>query len=62
MGGVGSRSPQVALRGDPARNRVVAHITALDGARPPATAEVAAPPRTTTARGTTWHCGAPADA
>ncbi|OKI00793.1 laminin G [Streptomyces sp. CB02923] len=41
MGGVGSRSPQVALRGDPARNRVSAFVTALDGARPPATAEVA---------------------
>ncbi|MFH8344448.1 exo-alpha-sialidase [Streptomyces sp. NPDC018045] len=42
MGGVGGRSPQVALRGDPARGRIGASVTALDGARPPATAEVAA--------------------
>ncbi|MFH8590568.1 exo-alpha-sialidase [Streptomyces rimosus] len=41
MGGVGSRSPQVALRGDPARGRISASITALDGARPAATAEAA---------------------
>ncbi|MFK8850287.1 exo-alpha-sialidase [Streptomyces sp. Ac-502] len=52
MGGVGSRSPQVALRGDPARNRVVAHVTALDGARPPATAEVAT---TTAYNDGAWH-------
>ncbi|MFH8407432.1 exo-alpha-sialidase [Streptomyces sp. NPDC018019] len=41
MGGVGVRSPQVALRGDPARGRISAFVTALDGARPAATAEVA---------------------
>ncbi|MET9297563.1 sialidase family protein, partial [Streptomyces sp. NPDC003077] len=40
MGGVGTRSPQVALRGDPRAGRVSAHITAVRGASPPATAQV----------------------
>ncbi|MFI0259284.1 exo-alpha-sialidase [Streptomyces sp. NPDC017056] len=52
MGGVGSRSPQVALRGDPARKRISAFITALDGARPAATAEVAS---TTAYNDGRWH-------
>ncbi|MEV5594520.1 exo-alpha-sialidase [Streptomyces sp. NPDC052496] len=52
MGGVGSRSPQVALRGDPARNRVSASVTAVDGARPPATAEAAT---TTAYNDGAWH-------
>ncbi|TJZ54360.1 laminin G [Streptomyces piniterrae] len=41
MGGVGSRSPQVALRADPAHDRITAHITTVDGAAPAATAQVA---------------------
>ncbi|UJB44785.1 sialidase family protein [Streptomyces sp. A1-5] len=41
MGGVGSRSPQVALEGDPAHHRITALLTAVDGARAPATAQVA---------------------
>ncbi|MFJ9419051.1 exo-alpha-sialidase [Streptomyces sp. NPDC101227] len=41
MGGVGSRSPQVAVSADPANKRITAHITAVDGARPTVTAQVA---------------------
>ncbi|WEB39613.1 exo-alpha-sialidase [Streptomyces yunnanensis] len=41
MGGVGSSSPQVALAGDPAHHRITALLTAIDGARAPATAKVA---------------------
>ncbi|MFI9051597.1 exo-alpha-sialidase [Streptomyces sp. NPDC053427] len=41
MGGVGSRSPQVAVSADPANNRITARLTAVDGARPAATAQVA---------------------
>ncbi|MFE7313052.1 exo-alpha-sialidase [Streptomyces sp. NPDC057555] len=41
MGGVGSLSPQVAVSGDPAHDRITAHLTAVDGARPPATVQVA---------------------
>ncbi|MFG2209616.1 exo-alpha-sialidase [Streptomyces sp. NPDC048638] len=41
MGGVGSRSPQVVVSGDPAKNRITAHLTAADGARPTVTAQVA---------------------
>ncbi|MFF4694274.1 exo-alpha-sialidase [Streptomyces chattanoogensis] len=40
MGGVGSRAPQVAVSADPAHHRITAHITAVDGARPPVTAQV----------------------
>ncbi|MET8677381.1 sialidase family protein [Streptomyces sp. NPDC004647] len=40
MGGVGTRNPQVWLRGQPARNRLTALITAVDGASPAATASV----------------------
>jgi sialidase-1 len=40
MGGVGNR-PQVWLRGEPARNRLIALITTVNGAAPPATAWVA---------------------
>ncbi|GAA2646853.1 sialidase family protein [Streptomyces lunalinharesii] len=40
MGGVGSRAPQVAIEGDPAHGRITARLTAVDGARPPATAQV----------------------
>ncbi|MFB6534019.1 exo-alpha-sialidase [Streptomyces noursei] len=40
MGGVGSRAPQVAVEGDPAHGRITARLTAVDGARPPATAQV----------------------
>ncbi|WP_399459625.1 exo-alpha-sialidase [Streptomyces sp. WAC01526] len=39
MGGVGTRSPQVSLAGDPAHDRIVARLTAVDGAQPPATAQ-----------------------
>ncbi|QIK11116.1 laminin G [Streptomyces sp. ID38640] len=39
MGGVGSRSPQVSLAGDPAHDRIVTRLTAVDGAQPPATAQ-----------------------
>ncbi|WP_438484960.1 exo-alpha-sialidase [Streptomyces sp. S186] len=41
MGGVGGASPQVAIEGDPAHGRITAHLTAVDGARPPASAQVA---------------------
>ncbi|MYT12887.1 laminin G [Streptomyces sp. SID4951] len=39
MGGVGTRSPQVSLAGDPAHDRIVARLTAVDGAQPTATAQ-----------------------
>ncbi|MCR8574746.1 sialidase family protein [Streptomyces sp. Isolate_219] len=39
MGGVGTRSPQVSLAGDPAHDRIVTRLTAVDGAQPPATAQ-----------------------
>ncbi|MFB7630062.1 exo-alpha-sialidase [Streptomyces sp. NPDC056149] len=41
MGGMGSASPQVAVSGDPAHDRITAHLTAVDGARPPATVRLA---------------------
>ncbi|MFE6688584.1 exo-alpha-sialidase [Streptomyces sp. NPDC057743] len=41
MGGMGSASPQVAVSGDPAHDRITAHLTAVDGARPPATVQLA---------------------
>ncbi|MGW1377803.1 exo-alpha-sialidase [Streptomyces sp. NPDC002446] len=41
MGGVGTRSPQVAVAGDPRNDRILARVTAVDGARPAATAQVA---------------------
>ncbi|ARF58324.1 sialidase family protein [Streptomyces gilvosporeus] len=41
MGGVGSTQPQVAVSADPAGHRITAHLTAVDGARPAATAQVA---------------------
>ncbi|MFI6769059.1 exo-alpha-sialidase [Streptomyces sp. NPDC050355] len=41
MGGVGTRSPQVALTGDPRNGRLLARVTAVDGASPPATAQAA---------------------
>ena len=41
MGGVGSRSPQVTLGADPAGGRITARVTAVDGAKPAATAQVA---------------------
>lgn len=40
MGGVGARSPQVAVYGEPASGRVGAHITTLSGAGPATTARV----------------------
>ncbi|MGA5560464.1 exo-alpha-sialidase [Streptomyces platensis] len=40
MGGVGARAPQVSVSGDPARHRIVARITAVDGAQPAAGAQV----------------------
>ncbi|MEU6082834.1 sialidase family protein [Streptomyces sp. NPDC047108] len=40
MGGVGTRSPQVWVRGEPDRGRVTALITAVNGAAPAATASV----------------------
>ncbi|MFD8547811.1 exo-alpha-sialidase [Streptomyces sp. NPDC059649] len=39
MGGVGTRAPQVALEGDPVNGRLVARLTAVDGAKPAATAQ-----------------------
>lgn len=41
MGGVGTRSPQVAVAGDPRNNRITARITAVDGALPAASAQAA---------------------
>ncbi|UQA92190.1 exo-alpha-sialidase [Streptomyces halobius] len=41
MGGVGSGSPQVALRADPAGGRITAHLTTVDGAAPPTTVQAA---------------------
>ncbi|MEV0598999.1 sialidase family protein [Streptomyces sp. NPDC050315] len=41
MGGVGSRAPQVALRADPAKNRLTADLTALAGAGPAKSAQAA---------------------
>ncbi|MFE0192866.1 exo-alpha-sialidase [Streptomyces sp. NPDC058989] len=41
MGGVGTRSPQVALTGDPRNGRLLARVTAVDGASAPATAQAA---------------------
>ncbi|MDT3398732.1 sialidase family protein [Streptomyces sp. B1866] len=42
MGGTGARQPQVWLRGEPASDRVVGHITAVSGAAAPAGVSVAA--------------------
>ncbi|MFD5732015.1 exo-alpha-sialidase [Streptomyces sioyaensis] len=39
MGGVGTRTPQVAVEGDPAHGRLVGRLTAVDGAAPAATAQ-----------------------
>ncbi|MFE1171099.1 exo-alpha-sialidase [Streptomyces sp. NPDC058773] len=39
MGGVGTRSPQISVAGDPAHHRIVARRTAVDGAQPAATAQ-----------------------
>ncbi|MEU9122218.1 sialidase family protein [Streptomyces sp. NPDC048506] len=39
MGGVGTRSPQVALEGDPRNGRIIARLTAVDGAAPPTTVQ-----------------------
>ncbi|MEU9502356.1 sialidase family protein [Streptomyces sp. NPDC048196] len=39
MGGVGTRAPQVALEGDPVHGRIVARLTAVDGAGTAATAQ-----------------------
>ncbi|MER7394918.1 sialidase family protein [Streptomyces sp. NPDC000151] len=41
MGGVGSRAPQVALRADPAKDRLTADVTALAGAGPAKSAQAA---------------------
>ncbi|MFB6438802.1 exo-alpha-sialidase [Streptomyces sp. NPDC056411] len=41
MGGVGARSPQVTVEGDPGNRRIVARLTAVDGAAPAATAQAA---------------------
>jgi sialidase-1 len=40
IGGVGTRNPQMWLRGEPDRGRITALITTVDGALPPATATV----------------------
>ncbi|MFI1962980.1 exo-alpha-sialidase [Streptomyces pathocidini] len=40
MGGVGTRNPQIWVRGEPARNRVTALITAVNGTDDPDTATV----------------------
>ncbi|SED79317.1 sialidase-1 [Streptomyces sp. 2112.3] len=39
MGGVGSKSPQVAVEGDPGHARIIARVTAVDGPAPAATAQ-----------------------
>lgn len=39
MGGVGAKAPQVAVSGDPAHHRIVARLTAVDGAQPAAVAQ-----------------------
>lgn len=39
MGGVGSKSPQVAVEGDPGHDRITARVTAVDGPAPAATAQ-----------------------
>ncbi|REK85306.1 laminin G [Streptomyces inhibens] len=39
MGGVGTRTPQVALEGEPRNGRIIARVTAVDGAEPVATAQ-----------------------
>lgn len=39
MGGVGSKSPQVAVEGDPGHDRIIARVTAVDGPAPAATAQ-----------------------
>ncbi|MFJ9407921.1 exo-alpha-sialidase [Streptomyces sp. NPDC101393] len=41
MGGMGSKSPQVAVSADPAHGRITAHLTAVAGTAPAATAQVA---------------------
>ncbi|MEV0368812.1 exo-alpha-sialidase [Streptomyces sp. NPDC050636] len=41
MGGVGSRSPQVAVEADPTNDRIVARLTAVEGAKPATTAQAA---------------------
>ncbi|MFG2530554.1 exo-alpha-sialidase [Streptomyces sp. NPDC048516] len=38
-GGVGSKSPQVAVEGDPGHDRIIARVTAVDGPAPAATAQ-----------------------
>lgn len=52
MGGVGSRSPQVALRADPARDRITGDLTALAGAGPAKSAQVTAAGAANDGR---WH-------
>ncbi|MGW9173402.1 exo-alpha-sialidase [Streptomyces decoyicus] len=39
MGGVGSRSPQVAVEGDPGHGRITARLTAVNGPTPAASAQ-----------------------
>ncbi|MEU6119327.1 sialidase family protein [Streptomyces sp. NPDC047117] len=52
MGGVGSRAPQVALRADPAKDRLTADLTALTGAGPAKSAQVTAAGAANDGR---WH-------
>ncbi|MFF8785731.1 exo-alpha-sialidase [Streptomyces sp. NPDC015125] len=39
MGGVGAKSPQVAVEGDPGHDRITARVTAVNGPAPAATAQ-----------------------
>ncbi|GAA0477536.1 sialidase family protein [Streptomyces olivaceiscleroticus] len=52
MGGVGSKAPQVALRADPAKDRLTADLTALTGAGPAKSVQVTAAGAANDGR---WH-------
>ncbi len=52
MGGVGNKSPQVAVRGEPGSDRITASILTVEGAAPPATTTVRAPGAYNDGR---WH-------
>ncbi|MFE6774501.1 exo-alpha-sialidase [Streptomyces sp. NPDC057702] len=52
MGGVGNKSPQVAVRGEPGSDRITASMLTVDGAAPPVTTTVRAPRAHNDGR---WH-------
>ncbi|MFI2030570.1 exo-alpha-sialidase [Streptomyces buecherae] len=52
MGGVGNKSPQVAVRGEPGSDRITASILTVAGAAPPTTTTVRAPGAYNDGR---WH-------